>query len=383
MPSPHGRAEVPPRLAPERQTAKPHAHRAETPTPPGTDHATGESHGDDALRPSLATAASAPVEVHGGGDARRRSPTRIVGPLGEVKVTGSGDAAVAALATAQHGVVSRAQLETVGLGRGAISRRVAAGRLHRLHRGVYAVGHTALRPLAQETAALLACGSTAVISHRSAALLWGLLPIYDGPVDVTAAGRDCRSRVGIRAHTSVHLPREDRARRKGLPVTTPERTLVDVAPGLEAGVLERAFEEAIVQRLTDHAGVAAVLHRRPGRPGSSALRDLLGRLEGPQLTRSEAEKRMLGLVRAAALPAPQTNVRIGPYEVDAVWNEQRVIVEVDGYAFHSSRAAFERDRARDADLQARGFRVVRVTWRQIVDRPEATIARIARLLGPS
>jgi very-short-patch-repair endonuclease len=92
---------------------------------------------------------------------------------------------------------------------------------------------------------------------------------------------------------------------------------------------------------------------------------------------------MLGLVRAAALPAPRTNVRIGPYEVDAMWNEQRVIVEVDGYAFHSSRAAFERDRARDADLQARGFRVVRVTWRQIVDRPEATVARIACLLGPS
>ncbi|HEX2160857.1 MAG TPA: type IV toxin-antitoxin system AbiEi family antitoxin domain-containing protein [Thermoleophilaceae bacterium] len=306
---------------------------------------------------------------------------RVVGPLGALRIRGTGDIAVAALATAQNGVVSRAQLEAVGLGRGSIARRVANGRLHRLHRGVYAVGHQALPPHARETAALLACGATAVLSHRSAAAAWGLLPKSPGAVDVTVPSRDCRPRAGIRAHTTSDLPSDDVSRLDRLPLTTVARTLVELAGEVETRELERALDEAAARRLATHTEIRSVLRRAKGRSGTRALRDLLDDLDGPRLTRSEAERRLLALLRVARLPLPQTNVRVGCHEVDALWQSQRLVVEVDGYAFHSSRAAFERDRLRDSDLQARGLRVVRITWRQLSDEPEATVARIARVLG--
>jgi very-short-patch-repair endonuclease len=211
--------------------------------------------------------------------------------------------------------------------------------------------------------------------------LWGLLPPQTGPVDVTVAARDCGRRSGIREHRVRALARADVRRRERLPITAPARTLLDVAGVVDADALGRALNEAVVQRLTSEAELRALLERSKRRLGSPALRDLLERLQGPTLTRSEAEGRLLALLDRAQLSRPETNVKVGRYEVDLLWRRERLVVEVDGFAFHSTRAAFERDRVRDAELQARGLRVVRITWRQIVDEPEATIARVAILLG--
>jgi very-short-patch-repair endonuclease len=355
--------------------------------PASNPSSTGElrhvAHRHDAQRTSVMAAGQPSTELHRDGAVRASVWVReIAGPLGTVRVEGGLDQAVAALAAAQHGVVSRSQLEAVGLGRGAIARRVESGRLHRLHRGIYVVGHLALAPFARETAALLACGSTALLSHTSAAALWGLMPARSDIVEVTTPGGHCRRHRGVRSHRALELVAEDGRRRRRLPLTAPARTLLDIASVVDGHTLERALNEAFVQRLTRLTEIRALLQRLRHHSGSRALRDLVGRLEGPSMTRSEAEQRLLALLAAAGLPMPVTNVRVGRYEVDALWKHHRLVVEVDGYAFHSTRAAFERDRARDGELQARGLRVLRVTWRQLVDEPEATVGRIARLLGP-
>jgi very-short-patch-repair endonuclease len=162
-------------------------------------------------------------------------------------------------------------------------------------------------------------------------------------------------------------------------VTAPARTLLDLAAMVPIRDLERAVDEARIRRLVRPRQLLDVLDRSPGRRGAGTLRRLLD--GDPTLTGSEAETRLLALLRAAGLPPTAVNARLGHYEVDFLWREQRLLVEVDGYAYHGTRAAFERDRARDADLQARGYRVMRVTWRQLVDQPEALIARIAQALA--
>jgi very-short-patch-repair endonuclease len=284
------------------------------------------------------------------------------------------DRAVAALAARQHGVVRRDQLLSAGLTRHAIAHRVRTGRLHRLHPGVFAVGHTALTPTGRALAAVLACGRGAALSHRSAAVAWALLDDRPGPVDVTVLTQR-RRRAGMTLHRTSALSPSDVVRRDGVAVTTPVRTLLDLAAA-GASELERALTEARVRRLVaDHE----LRVRSHGRPGARALGLLLA--EGPAFTRSEAERRLLGLLARAQLPRPRTNVRVGAHEVDAYWPAQRLVVEVDGYAFHSSRAAFERDRLRDAALQATGHRVLRTTWRQLTDHPEAVVARIAAMLA--
>jgi very-short-patch-repair endonuclease len=288
------------------------------------------------------------------------------------------DRAIARLARRQHGIVTRGQLQAIGLGRGSIEHRIAQGRLHRLHRGVYLVDHPVLPPLARECAAVLACGEGAVLSHFTAAWLWGVLPSAANGVDVTVPG-DRRDHSDIRIHRTGRLERADVARRHGLPLTAPPRTLVDLGGVLSAEQLERCVAEAFVLRRVTRRQMDGVAERSDGRTGIGTLRALLA--DGPALTRSEAEARLLALVRAARLPPPAGNVRIGPHEVDFLWREERFVVEVDGYAYHSTRRAFERDRRRDAELHANGFDVVRVTWRQIVDEPEALVARLAQRLS--
>jgi very-short-patch-repair endonuclease len=294
----------------------------------------------------------------------------------------AGDRAVAEVAAAQYGVVTRAQLAALGLGVGAIGHRLTAGRLHRLHRGVYAVGHTALVPVARELAAILACGPDAVVSHQTAAALWGLRPDPGGDVDVTVHGSRAQSRPGLRVHRTRSLDAQDVRLRQGIATTSPARTLVDLAAILAGRDLQRAVGEAEVRRLVRREELLGCLRRvGPGRRGSALLAEVLGRDGPPSLTRSEAEDRLLALIAAARLPRPEVNVRIAGHEVDLLWRDSRLVVEVDGYAFHSTRAAFERDRARDADLQAAGLRVLRVTWRQIVGEPFALIVRIAQALA--
>jgi very-short-patch-repair endonuclease len=230
---------------------------------------------------------------------------------------------------------------------------------------------------------VLACGQGAIVSHRSAAALWCLSGSDSGDVDITVCGRCCRSRPGIRIHRVLRLDARDVRTLHGIPLTAPARTLIDYAESARGSQLENAVEDALRRRLVRRRELLDLLERYPGRPGAPALRSVLELDGGPALTRSEAEARLLSLVRAARLPIPEANVAVGRYEVDFLWRAERVIVEVDGYAFHSSRAAFERDRRRSADLQAAGFHVLRLTWRQIVEEREALVAQIAFALTAS
>lgn len=239
----------------------------------------------------------------------------------------------------------------------------------RRFRGIYQVGPVTAEH-GRDMAAVLACGGTALLSHHSAAALWKVRPQHDGDVHVTVSGHDQRSRPGLRVHQSLSL---NAAVLDGLPLTTPARTLRDLATCLPQHQLDRAVEEAQVLRLTTREELLQL-------DGSRALARAL-HIE-PSLTRSEAERRLLDLVRAARLPRPETNVRVAGHEVDFLWRDHKLVVEVDGFAFHATRAAFERDRARDADLQAAGDRVIRLTWRQIVEEPHAVVARLARLMPP-
>ena len=251
-------------------------------------------------------------------------------------------------------MVSYAQLLQAGVTRDALKRRVQSGHLIRVHRGVYLVGHRALPRFAKEAAALLATGPHAVLSHHSAAALWEIAPPPEGPVHVSVTTGQPRTRQGISVHRPTHLEEHDVRRRHALPLTSPARTLNDLRSHMSATAHERATAEAMIRRLIprDQAGI----------------------------TRSDAERKLKRLISQAGLPRPQTNQRIAGYEVDFVWRAEHLIAEVDGYAFHGHRLAFERDRQKQQALAAAGFRVSRITWRQL-DRPHRVVAQLAQALA--
>jgi very-short-patch-repair endonuclease len=257
-------------------------------------------------------------------------------------------------------VASRRQLVEAGLSEAGIARRVENGRLHRIHRGVYAIGHFGLSIEGHWMAAVLTCGEDAVLSHRSAAQLWGLLNPKGGPVDVSIPRTPGRSRrVGIRLHRCQSLAPNLIARRRNIPVTTPARTIAD---------LRRAMSPAELRRVVRQAEVF-------GLPlGPDAVHDG---------TRSELEHRFLALCRRQRLPPPAVNIRVGELLVDFAWPDRELIVETDGYRFHRGRAAFENDRARDLQLRELGYDVIRLTYRQVIDQPEqvATVLRKALSRG--
>jgi very-short-patch-repair endonuclease len=231
-------------------------------------------------------------------------------------------------------------------------------------------------------AVVLACGAGSAVSHRSAAVVWHLLPAADdAEIDVTVPAKGRRRRPGLRIHRSTRLSPQDVRHFRGLPVTAPWRTLVDLAETGSNRELERATHEALTRRLLNASRLLSEIDRYRGRRGAGRLKELLERGDPVTITRSEAEERFLALVRAGGLPAPEVNVRIHGHEVDFLWREQRLVVEVDGFQFHSTRSAFERDRRRDAELQSAGLRVLRVTWRQVSDAPYATLAHVVRALA--
>ena len=286
----------------------------------------------------------------------------------------------ARLGGAQRGAVKRAQLLAAGVSRHSVDRRAQSGDLHRKHRGVYIVGHLALAPRANEAAALLACGEGALLSHRSAAHVWSLLESVPDRVDVTLVGRRCRPKEGVRLHWVAEIDRRDVRRRDGLPLTSPARTLVDLAFDASADELDRAVSEARALDLLRTGELERALERSPGRRGAAPTRAFLLREDQPGYTRSKAERQMRRLMNAAGLPVPVANAKVAGYTADFLWREQRVIVEVDGYQFHGHRAAFERDRRKDMALSAAGYRVIRITWWQLRDEPFAVVAHIARML---
>ncbi len=219
-------------------------------------------------------------------------------------------------------------------------------------------------------AAVLACGPGAAASHRCAGDLWELLASNTGRIDMTVpsrAGR--RPPKGVRLHRAGALPSREITVHRRIPVTTPARTLLDLAAVVDRRSLERAVERAEALRIFDLTAIRAVLAAHPRRAGSSALRSVLQLWVQPSHSRSELEERFLILCDTQDIPLPLTNVRVGPYEVDFLWRMQRVIGETDGHRHHGTRAAFERDRERDARLSAAGYRVVRFTYRQVIEHP--------------
>ena len=233
-------------------------------------------------------------------------------------------------------------------------------------------------------AAVLACGSHAALSHRSAAALWGLRPTMRAAIDVTVPRRAGFSRPGVDVHRARRLDPADVTRVRGVPCTTVARTLLDLAEVLDGQALGRACEQAEVLRILDRRAVDRVLARADGRHGAPALRTVLAEV-GCALTRSELEKRFLALCAAAGVPLPRVNAWLeldgGGLEVDFLWDVQRLIVETDGHRTHGTRRAFERDRRRDQRLTLAGWRVVRVTWRQLTLDPDDVARTIGALLA--
>jgi hypothetical protein len=282
------------------------------------------------------------------------------------------------LAERQHGVVSRAQLSALGLARGAIGHRIEVGRLRQVHRGVYTIGHRLLSREGRWMGAVLACGPGAVLSHHSAAALWGIRQSMR--IEVTApATRHPRS--GIVIHRSP-VGDDERTTHRGIPTTTVPRTLLDLSAGVRIDDLRAAFRQAEQLRLTDPLSLYDLATRYPRRPGLRAIRGLLDEGSiGARIVRSELEERFQAFLIRAGLPLPQANVLVEGFEVDCAWPEQRVIVELDGREAHETRHAFERDRQRDRVLAAAGWRVIRITWRQLHDEPHLVEADLRRLLA--
>jgi very-short-patch-repair endonuclease len=283
------------------------------------------------------------------------------------------DRAIAQLADAQHGVVARRQLVALGVTPTMIVERMRAGRLLRLHRGVYAVGHRRLRREGWWLAAVLAVGDRAVLSHRDAAALHGIRQLSNsGVVDVTTPGEAAIPR--IRIHHARRLDPADITVVHDIPTTTVARTLVDLAGVVPKDHLARALTEAERLGVLDVDAVEAARGRIRGRRGrgDAALSAALAehRALGAQLTRSSLEARFLQLVRSAGLPRPSMNATIHGYEVDAFWPDRRVIVELDGWAFHHTRRAFQRDRTKANALMLRGYAVLRYTHHDVTRRPE-------------
>lgn len=276
--------------------------------------------------------------------------------------------AISRLATDQHGVISRRQLLGAGVGSATIDRWLAAGRIHRIHQGVYALGHSALSIDGRLNAALLYSGDQAVFSHTTAAWIRSLIDTEPTRIHLSVPGRRS-SLPGVRVHHSRQLAA---THHRGLPVTSVARTLVDLAGMLSFGELRRALAEADYRGLLSTQEVKAVL--RSGRRGSRALRLSLDR-HLPELARtfSVLEERFLALCQDAGVPMPEVNATVGRMRVDALWRGELLAVELDGAAAHGGWAQVSRDRERELALRRLGFRVVRYTWQQVTDRPAEVV----------
>lgn len=266
----------------------------------------------------------------------------------------------------------------LGLGRGAIGWRLRCGRLNRVHQGVYAFAPGRLSQRGQWLAAVFAYGENAVLSHLSAAGLWGLLRPR-GPVHVTCL-RGRPGRREIRLHR-MSVESDERTTQDGIPTTTPARTLLDLAQVTDPDQVRSAWEEADRLGLLQLKAIEIVAGRAGARKGSGVIRRLLTEARAVTVTRSPLEDRVLDLCAEHGLPSPMTNVEILGHEVDAYWPAGRLAVEADSFEFHRHRAAFERDRARDAEMQAEGYAVVRLTHRRLDREAEAVAAQLRKLLA--
>jgi very-short-patch-repair endonuclease len=285
------------------------------------------------------------------------------------------DTLIAGLAVKQHGYVTRTQLLALGLGADAIDYRVRLGRLIAVYAGVYAVGYVRRTPEARACAAVLACGEKAALSHGSAASLWGFNKHWDAPFEVTAPS--IRTRQGIKVHRCRTLARADITRQLGIRVTSPARTVLDNAPRLTGKRLSRFVNGALRTPFLHAASLADVLNRNPNHPGTKRLRRFV---DGPKAN-SPLEDDFLEFAKRYRLPTPVTNTHLLGYEIDVLYPRERVIVEVDGYEFHSDRDSFERDRKRDAIMLEAAYVTVRMTKERMEQEPEQEARRLLGILA--
>ncbi len=294
------------------------------------------------------------------------------------------------LAADQHGVVSRRQISRLGISRGRVEHLIRAGHLHRVFRGVYAVGHLAIGQRGRMRAATLACGEGSVVSHRSAAALLGLLDRAPVVIDVIGRGQRGRRIDGILAHRSPDLSPAETGSVDAIPCTNPARTLVDYGGMVGLWSLRSAFERAAAKKMLDLDAVEAILALRRRR-GERTLRALIGEwrpappLAGQSRLKSPLEAMVLPILGSRGIVAPGANVPVdlvdGRIEVDFLWAEQRFVLEADSRDFHGTDAAFERDRWRDRELLRVGFSTLRVTRLQVESEAEQIADAICRQLS--
>lgn len=288
---------------------------------------------------------------------------------------------LAELARRQHGVVATWQLSVLGYSRHQIRAEVEAGRLHRVRRGVYAVGHMRLSLRGRWMAAVLACGCDALLSHRAAAALHNLRPPPSGPTDVTVPGRNA-SRAGVRVHNVRSLHPDDCGLIDGIPVTALPRTLLDYAEVAGEQWVRLAIEEAHRQQVFDMGPILTLVARSPGRRGMKPLQAALARVApDPPWMQSEPERRLLVGLRLAGAPEPSANTVVEGELVDFHFPHEGLIVEVDGDRWHRTRAAREADRRRDVKLQLAGKMVARFSAQRVNDELTVVVGEILRLLA--
>jgi very-short-patch-repair endonuclease len=280
------------------------------------------------------------------------------------------------LATRSYGIVTRRELLEAGVTKAEIEHRVANGALLREHHGVFRVGHRAPNIEATFMAAVRAGGRGALLCGCAAAHLYGLIKGPAPQPEILALGKRRVRRV--RALQTRSIDPRDATRFRGIPITTVRRTLVDLAAALDGEALGRACHEAGIRYGTTPAEIRGVLERRPNSRGAAKLRKIIDGDE--RITLSRLERRFVELLRAAGLPLPSTNKRAGGRRVDCRWPHARLTVELDGYRYHHSRYAWERDRRREREARARGDEFRRYTWGDVYEEPAATIAELRGLL---
>ena len=299
--------------------------------------------------------------------------------------TRRGDVGIAEVAGRQHGVVSRSQLGRLGLSEDAINRRLRLGRLHRVHLGVYAVGHKVISQEGWWMAGVLACGHESVLSHRSAAALWGIRSSAGEVVHVTLRRKSRTSRI-IRRHFAL-LPEDEVTVHEGIPTTTVPRTVLDFAATTSIDDVEVAIRQVEFLRLYDPLSLLDLIERYPGRRGTAGVRVALTRIEALPAgrVRSPLETKFLPFLRRHRLPRPRLNdwIMVGEkrFQVDCHWVDTGEIVELDSWQAHGTRSGFREDRARDRALRAAGYGVTRISWSQLDDEPEAIASDLRRLLA--
>jgi very-short-patch-repair endonuclease len=336
------------------------------------------AHGDSPAEGRvLAAAVSAGSETH---------LVPILGLRALLRVSGTREQRIAAIAGLQRGRVNRRQLLAAGLTPDAVEGRLRRGLLYRVHAGVYCVAHTAPVELGRETAALLACRDGAVLSHHTAAALWRIRPpqAAQAPIHLTVAGGNACRRIGIVVHRTRKLPPRDIRIEQRLPVTSPARTMLDMAECLTQHELEWALDEAFILRLMRPDDLEDAIDRLASRPGAAQLKRLMRarqRSGATGATRAGSERQFQALIRAARLPEPERNANIYGFSVDFLWREHNVAVEIDSYTFHMTKSAFERDRRKETVFRANRLDLARFTKVQMDQEPLAVIADVARMLG--